>query len=99
MYISHDGMSLEVKSAYNHFKEAEKVNQEVLNKIYNYNKLNLKLLLRKLKHYNMMLKPEDNQVLLSKALREAGTKSYFSPNVLTLMADFNSRKGDHEKAI
>jgi hypothetical protein len=36
---------------------------------------------------------------MSQALRDTGTKSYYTPNVMRVMADFNSKRGDHEKAI
>lgn len=36
---------------------------------------------------------------MSQALREAGTKAYKSSNIMTLMADFNSKKGEHDKGI
>jgi hypothetical protein len=32
-------------------------------------------------------------------MREAGTKSYWTPNVMKLMAEFHSSKGDNEKAL
>lgn len=47
----------------------------------------------------MFFKPEAYQQLLSQALRDAGTKTLKTPKVLALMADFNSKKGDHEKAM
>eukprot|EP00347_Sterkiella_histriomuscorum_P010167 403377348 len=94
-----DGSQIEFKTCYHYLLEAEEINTEILNGIYKYNKLNLKILLCKVKHFGVLYKQEVYQSLLSQALRDAGTKSYESPNVLTLMADFNSKKGEHEKAL
>eukprot|EP00347_Sterkiella_histriomuscorum_P014405 403360989 len=94
-----DGSQIEFKTCYHYLLEAEEINTEILNGIYKYNRLNLKILLCKVKHFGVLYKQEVYQSLLSQALRDAGTKSYQSPNVLTLMADFNSKKGEHEKAL
>ena len=53
----------------------------------------------KIKKFPSFFKADAYQNLLSQALRDAGTKSYKSPNIMTLMADFNSKKGDHDKGV
>jgi hypothetical protein len=78
-------------------KEADRVNDVELVQKHNYKKLSYKILAAKIKKYASFYKPDVYQNLLSQALREAGTKGYKSPNVMTLMADFNSKKGDHDK--
>lgn len=79
--------------------EADRINTEVLNAKFNYDKLNFKILYIKIKIYGAFYKPQQYQNMLSQALREAGTKGYKSSNIMTLMADFNSKKGEHDKGI
>jgi len=95
----YDGSLCEVKCSYLAFKEAEKVNEEELVKKFNYNELTQKLLYTKVKHYPQFFKQDAFQNLLSQALRDAGVKTYRTPGVITLMADFNGRKGDFDNAI
>ncbi|CDW73541.1 tpr repeat-containing protein [Stylonychia lemnae] len=93
-----DGV-IELKQCLQYLNQAIKINNQVLNKENNYKKLNLKILLTQCKHFSHLYKQNDYQNLLSQAMRDAGTKSMNSPNVLFLMADFNSKKGDQEKGI
>jgi len=90
---------MDLKNCLFYLREAEETNTEILNTVYKYNKLNLDILLTKVKHFGTFFKQDVYSNMLSQALRDAGTRSYQSPNVLTLMAEFNSKKGDHEKAV
>ena len=90
---------MEFKTCFNIFKEGERVNEEVLVKEHKYSKMSIKLLMRKIKEYYAMYGMEAYQSLMSQALRDVGTKSYHTPNVMTIMAEYNSKKGDHEKAL
>jgi hypothetical protein len=93
-----DGFALEVKEAFIKFKEGERVNAEYLIKKHNYNKLNIKILLIKIKTFDCFYTTDAYQALMSQALRDVGTKGYLAPNVMAIMAEFNSKRGDHDKA-
>ena len=47
-----------MKKSFNYFKEAERVNQECLNKKHNYNKLNIKILFTKIAYFDSMYSVE-----------------------------------------
>lgn len=55
----------DVKVAFLSLKEAEKVNETVLNNVFKYIKLNLKILLTKVKYFGAFYKQDAYQALLS----------------------------------
>lgn len=71
----------------------------MLVKKFKYTKLNLKLILIKIKNYSNFYKGDMFQNLLSQGLREAGVRQYYSPNVLAYMAEFYSKRGDSDKGL
>jgi hypothetical protein len=94
-----DSLISDLKQSFNDLKEAERINDEILVKKHNYNKLNNKFLTNKIKYYDMFFQPDKFQNLMSQALRDIGMKTYKTSTVMAVMAEYNSKRGDHEKAI
>ena len=96
--VPKDGFLLDSKQAFNYFKEAEKINEEQLVKVHKYNKLSLKIQLIKIKYFDFFFNQVKFQQLTSGILSIVGTKGLNAPNVMTVLAEQNSKKGDHDKA-
>lgn len=96
--VPRDGFLLDAKQSYNYVKEAEKVNEEQLIKKHHYQKLTTKLQLAKIKNFDMFFTQHKFQQLTSQVLSSVGTKGINAPNVMSVLADQNSRRGDHDKA-
>ena len=58
LMMSKDGFTVELRQAFLAMKEAEKVNEEKLVKVHKYNKLNLKILMIKVKNFEIFYRPE-----------------------------------------
>jgi tetratricopeptide (TPR) repeat protein len=67
-------------------------------KVHKYNKLATKIQLVKIKSFDMFFTPARFQQLTSSLLSSVGTKGTNAPNVMAVLAEQNSKKGDHEKA-
>jgi len=96
--VPKDGFLLDAKQAFTYFKQAEKVNEEALIKKHKYTKLTNKIHLIKIKNFDMFFNQTKFQQLTSTLLSCVGTKGINTPNVMTVLAEQNSKKGDHDKA-
>jgi hypothetical protein len=98
MNVHKEGFLLDIKQSFKCLLKAERVNSEDLVAVHQWEKLNIKLQLIKIKHFDMFFTQPKFQQLTSTLLISNGVKGYYSPNVMTVLAEQNSKKGDHDKA-
>jgi hypothetical protein len=79
-------------------KEADHLNESVLVKQFKYQKLVPKIALTKVKSYDPFFNQAKIQQLTSQILSVAGVKGPYSATVMAVLAENNSKKGDHSKA-
>jgi len=85
--VPKDGFMLDAKQAFLYFKEGERVNEEFLVKKHHYSKLTNKLMIIKVKNFDMFYSQAKFQLLTSAALSSVGTKSHNAPNIMTVLAE------------
>ena len=96
--FSIDGYLMDFKETYMLFKEGEAVNEKYLVQLHNYEKLNNKILLIKIKLFELFFTHANFQQLTATAMRNMGTHSVYSPNIMACLAELYSKKGEESKA-
>jgi tetratricopeptide (TPR) repeat protein len=56
-------------------------------------------MMRKIQFFQSFIKPEEFTRLMAQAMREIGPKNKKTPNLMREFAEYNSRKGDLDKAL
>jgi tetratricopeptide (TPR) repeat protein len=96
--VPKDGFIIDAKEAFNFVRAAERVNEESLVKRHRYSKMTTKINLIKIKSFDVFYNQGKFHQLTSSVLSTVGLKGTNAPNVMSVLADQNSKKGDHEKA-
>ena len=93
--VPKDGFIIDAKQTFNYFLAAEKVAEEISAKC---PRLVRKIQLMKIKTFEMFFTEQRFQQLTAGILSTVGTKGLHAPNVMSVLAEQNSKKGDHDKA-
>lgn len=93
--VPKDGFIIDSKQTFRYFLAAEKVAEEINSRC---PRLVRKIQLMKMKTFEMFFTEQRFQQLTAGILSTVGTKGYHAPNVMSVLAEQNSRKGDHDKA-
>lgn len=87
---------MDAKQTFRYFQAAESVAESHLKEACP--KLIRKIQLIKIKTFDMFFTEQRFQQLTAGILSTVGTKGLYAPNVMSVLAELNSRKGDHDKA-
>ena len=97
--VNSDGFLIEGKVAFQLTQEADEVNDHVLVKKFNYNKLTQKIQLHMIKHYDSFFTQSKFTQLTTRLMSTVGVKSIHTADVMTILADQSSKKGQQDKAV
>ena len=89
---------MEGKQAFTIILKAEKFNEDILIKQFKYRKLEIKIQLIKIRYFDPFFQQQKFQQITSQLMSAIGLKGPFTSTVMTVLADQNSKKGQHEKA-
>ena len=80
-------------------QEADSLNDQVCVSKFGYQKLTQKIQLHKIKHFDQFFTQNKFTQLTSRVMSTVGVKSIHTSDVMTILADQSSKKGQQDKAI